>query len=105
MRRRSVRKFKSKQVPAHLVRRILEIGRYAPSQGNCQPWKFAVVRDKDMIARLEKYCVETIALGYPIVDPTQNYVPRQTHEIAWWEDGKKPDDGARGCLLLAWGNP
>ncbi len=217
LRRRSIRKFKGRQVPAHLIRRILEIGRYAPSQGNCQPWSFAVVRDKDMIAQMEQYCVtvckdmtakldytnyqpdtwkrfitrtktrllnrfshnmlhpipmtavksiangrftvfhkaptiilllmdkrgvgspqvdigvvgtnivmaaqslglgtcwigfskilngnkalagqlgavspyeivEAIAVGYPIGDPTQNHVSRQTHEIIWWEGGEK----------------
>ncbi len=56
--RRSIRRFKKKQVPAYLVRRILEIGRFAPSQGNCQPWKFVVVRDRRMIDEMEEYCVE-----------------------------------------------
>jgi nitroreductase len=55
--RRSIRKFKGRQVPAHLIRRILEIGRYAPSQGNCQPWSFVVVRDRAMITQMEQYCV------------------------------------------------
>lgn len=215
--RRSIRKFKARQVPAHLIRRILEMGRFAPSQGNCQPWSFAVVRDKAMIAQMEQYCVavckimtaktdytnyargtwkrfttqaktrflnrfnpnalhpvpmtamkaiaegrfavfhraptvilllmdkrgvgspevdigiaganivlaaqslglgtcwvgfskilnsnkalceklgavapytivEAILVGYPIGNPAQHHVPRQTHEIAWWEDGKK----------------
>jgi nitroreductase len=215
--RRSIRKFKGRQVPAYLIRRILEMGRYAPSQGNCQPWSFVVVRDKKMIAEMEQYCVavckamsakldythypkgswkrfttqlmtrfanksrpnalhpvpmtamksigagrfavfhraptvililmdkrgvgspevdigvtgtniviaaqshglgtcwvgfskilnsnkslaeklgavapyeiaEAICVGYPIGDPTQNYVARQTHEIAWWENGQK----------------
>ena len=217
LRRRSIRKFKARQVPAHLVRRILEIGRYAPSQGNCQPWSFVVVRDRATIAQMEKHCVaackalsagldythypkgswkrlvtyaksrfanryrpndlhpvpmtamksiaagrfavfhraptvililmdkrgvgspeidigvvgtnivmaaqshglgtcwvgfskllngskelcakfgiappfeitEAICVGYPIGEPTQHHVSRQTHEIAWWEDGKK----------------
>jgi nitroreductase len=218
LRRRSIRKYKSRhQVPGHLVRRILEIGRYAPSQGNCQPWKFVVVRDKSLLARMEAFCVaeckrltanldysnyargslrraftklkaqtlnqldhnllhpvpvsavkaiadgrftvfhkaptvilllmdkrgvgspevdigivgtniviaaqslglgtcwvgfskflmgdkelaaqlgaappfeicEAICVGYPFGVPSQNLVPRQTHEIAWWEDGKK----------------
>lgn len=56
--RRSIRRFKKKQVPAYLVRRILEIGRFAPSQGNCQPWKFVVVREPQMLAEMEEYCVE-----------------------------------------------
>jgi len=57
LRRRSIRKYKRKQVPAHLIRRILEMGRYAPSQGNCQPWKFVVVRDAAMIQEMEEFCV------------------------------------------------
>ncbi len=57
LQRRSIRKYKRKQVPAHLIRRMLEAGRYAPSQGNCQPWKFVVVRDADMIQQMEEFCV------------------------------------------------
>lgn len=59
LRRRSIRKYRSRQVPAHLIRRMLEVGRYAPSQGNCQPWKFVVVRDARMIREMEEFCVET----------------------------------------------
>ncbi|MFI4974648.1 MAG: nitroreductase family protein [Caulobacterales bacterium] len=55
--RRSIRKFKGRQPPAHMIRRILEMGRFAPSQGNCQPWSFVVIRDKEMIAQMEQYCV------------------------------------------------
>ena len=59
LRRRSIRKYKRAQVPAHVIRRMLEVGRYAPSQGNCQPWKFVVVRDADTIQGMEDYCVES----------------------------------------------
>ncbi len=55
--RRSVRKYKDRQVPAEVVRRILEAGRFAPSAGNCQPWKFVVVRDREMIDEMERYIV------------------------------------------------
>ena len=55
--RRSIRKFKGRQPPAHMIRRMLEMGRFAPSQGNCQPWSFIVVRDKAMIAEMEQYAV------------------------------------------------
>lgn len=57
LRRRSIRKYKRRQVPAHVIRRILEMGRYAPSQGNCQPWKFVVIRDAEMIQGMEDFCV------------------------------------------------
>jgi nitroreductase len=55
--RRSIRKFRKTQVPAHLIRRLLEVARFAPSQGNCQPWKFVVVRDPAMIQGMEEFCV------------------------------------------------
>ena len=70
LRRRSVRKYKKKQVPEHLIRRILEVGRFAPSQGNCQPWKFVVVRDQDTIEEMEQYCVATCKKIKNMVDYT-----------------------------------
>jgi len=57
LRRRSIRRYKTRQVPAHVIRRLLEVARYAPSQGNCQPWQFVVVRDRAMIQGMEEYCV------------------------------------------------
>jgi nitroreductase/NAD-dependent dihydropyrimidine dehydrogenase PreA subunit len=54
--RRSVRNFKKDPVPESLLRRILEAGRFAPSAGNNQPWRFSVVTDQDFINRLEEAC-------------------------------------------------
>ncbi len=50
--RRSVRLYRDKPVPEYLVKRILETGRYAPSAGNCQSWKFVVVQDPQLIAEM-----------------------------------------------------
>ena len=47
--RRSVRLYTEEQVPEFMVKRILEAGRFAPSAGNSQPWKFVVLRDPDMM--------------------------------------------------------
>jgi len=58
LQRRSIRKYRRAQVPAHVIRRLLEVARFAPSQGNCQPWKFVVVRDAEMIQGMEDFCVE-----------------------------------------------
>jgi len=52
--RRSVRNFKDEAVPEPIIRRILEAGRFAPSAGNNQNWKFVVVTDNEMISRLEE---------------------------------------------------
>lgn len=57
LQRRSIRKFRKTQVQPHVIRRLLEVARFAPSQGNCQPWKFVVVRDPAMIQGMEDFCV------------------------------------------------
>jgi nitroreductase len=45
--RKSVRAFKSEDVPADVMTRILESTRLAPSASNRQEWRFVVVRNKD----------------------------------------------------------
>ncbi len=52
--RRSVRNYKDMPVPEPLIRRVLEAGRFAPSAGNCQPWKFVVVTDKALIHEMDE---------------------------------------------------
>ena len=49
LRRRSVRLYEKDQIPEFMVKRIIEAGRFAPSAGNCQPWKFIVLRDPEII--------------------------------------------------------
>lgn len=44
--RRSIRKYKSDDVPDDLVEQMLEAARLAPSAGNSQPWRFIVARDE-----------------------------------------------------------
>jgi nitroreductase len=51
-RRRSVRFYEKQQVPVYLIRRILEAGRFAPSAGNAQTWKFVVVQDRNMLEEM-----------------------------------------------------
>ena len=44
--RRSVRKYLPDEVPEAHLREIMEAGIHAPSAGNCQPWRFVVVRER-----------------------------------------------------------
>lgn len=56
--RRSIREFAQREVSDELIARILEAGRWAPSGMNNQPWRFAVIRDrelKELVSRLTKY--------------------------------------------------
>jgi nitroreductase/ferredoxin len=62
--RRSVRNFKDKRVPEHLLRRVLEAGRFAPSAGNCQPWKFIVITDKALINEINEAAWAVVNLMY-----------------------------------------
>ena len=54
--RRSVRNFKPDPVPETLIQWVLEAGRFAPSAGNTQPWRFVVVTDNNFITALEEAC-------------------------------------------------
>ncbi|MCG6908717.1 MAG: nitroreductase family protein [Deltaproteobacteria bacterium] len=76
--RRSVRNFKSKPVPEHLVRRVLEAGRFAPSSGNCQPWKFIVITDRELIQQINTVCLPVFQMLYTTYtddDAVKNLIP------------------------------
>lgn len=52
--RRSIRKFKPNVVPDDMIKKLLDAARLAPSAGNCQPWRFVVVKNlscKELMTR------------------------------------------------------
>ncbi len=59
--RRSNRLYKKKKVPEDVLRRVVEAGRFAPSQGNSQPWSFIVISDRDLIDRIGEECGKRVA--------------------------------------------
>lgn len=66
--RRSIRDFTTQTVEDSEVRAILEAGIWAPSGLNNQPWRFVVVRDAQVRARLAEqtsYC--HIVLAAPVL--------------------------------------
>jgi nitroreductase len=51
--RRSIRKYKKKNIPAHIVKKLIVAGMNAPSSFNDQPWVFVSITNqetKDKIA-------------------------------------------------------
>lgn len=60
--RRSTRVYKDKPVPKELIHRVLEAGRFAPSAGNCQGWKFVVVTDKALLKDLSDTALKFLSL-------------------------------------------
>lgn len=56
--RRSIRQFKPDDVDDRIIRQIIEMGTWAPSGLNNQPWRFVIVRDEDLrneIAQQTRY--------------------------------------------------
>lgn len=52
--RRSIRKYKDKEIPEELIKELIEAARLAPSGNNAQPWKFQIVRDKETKEKLKE---------------------------------------------------
>jgi nitroreductase len=76
MERRSIRNFKKEPVPDNLIRRVLEAGRFAPTAGNAQPWKFVVIKDQALIVEMERATVTLSKLLMWFVDYNRSALRR-----------------------------
>ena len=54
--RRSIREFAPDDVPDEMIQQMLEAARLAPSGTNCQPWRFTLVRDKEVKKEICRIC-------------------------------------------------
>ena len=52
--RRSIRAFQDKPIPEKEIGMILEAGRWTPSASNRQPWRFIVIRNKDILNKIAR---------------------------------------------------
>jgi nitroreductase len=50
--RRSVRDYLPDDVPEDMIRELIRAGTYAPSAANKQPWRFVVIKDRELIKKL-----------------------------------------------------
>ena len=55
--RRSIRKFAPDDIPPEMIDQMLEAARLAPSGSNRQPWRFLVVKDKDVKKEVRRICL------------------------------------------------
>ena len=46
-------------MPTESLRRILDAGRWAPSGGNLQPWRFVVITDEDVKGKIAEICTRS----------------------------------------------
>lgn len=70
--RKSVRKYKDKTVEREKVDQLLEAGALAPTAGNCQPWKFIVIKDQAVMQELideaiSKFNASWLSKGVPLM--------------------------------------
>lgn len=77
--RRSIRKFKRKELPNDVLDHLLEMARTAPSGANRQPWELLVITDRQRLKGLVPLCKEQDFLAdcaafiIGIDDPTQKW--------------------------------
>ena len=50
--RRSIRRWKSQDVPDELLRRAVELATWAPNGGNFQGWRFVVIKNRQVIENM-----------------------------------------------------
>jgi nitroreductase len=87
-RRRSNRLYKKKQVAPELAERIIEAGRFAPSAGNNQPWKFIVVQNPELLEEINQQCKKTLLFFSKLCMPRE------------WLEKKTP--GGKTARLKRW---
>lgn len=56
--RRSIRAFKSDDLPKETVEKLVEAARWAPSAGNIQPWEFIIIRKPEIKRKLAETALE-----------------------------------------------
>ncbi len=52
--REATRKFKSDQIDEEIIRKILEVGRFAPTAKNLQPQRIFVIRSKEGLEKIDQ---------------------------------------------------
>jgi nitroreductase len=53
--RKSIRWYDGAKVPPQIIAEVLDAARRAPSGCNAQPWRFAVVQDRDLVESLKQH--------------------------------------------------
>ncbi len=54
--RRSIRKYRPVDVPYDILIEAIEAGRWAPSSGNLQNWRFIIVKNREKIKKIAEAC-------------------------------------------------
>ncbi|TXT61503.1 MAG: NAD(P)H-quinone oxidoreductase subunit I, chloroplastic [Promethearchaeota archaeon] len=66
--RRSIRRYKDKEVPKEVIESVLDAIRYAPSARNDRAWKYIVLKDEENIDKIRQAVIKMLGLLKKIVD-------------------------------------
>ncbi len=58
--RRSIRKFTAQDVPMELLGVVIDAGRYAPSSGNIQNWRFILIKNPETKQKIAEICQQQL---------------------------------------------
>jgi nitroreductase len=76
--RRSIRRFREEPVPSESLLRILDAGRWAPSGGNLQPWRFVVVTNTDLKSKIAEICTKSSSEAWArFTKATEGYLEKR----------------------------
>lgn len=84
--RRSVRKYQDREIPMGLIMKAIEMASWAPNGGNYQPWKFFVVTNREMIARMADAVQAKVDLvaSWPEAQPFGDTMSRYAKNAAFF---------------------
>jgi nitroreductase len=52
LKRRSIRRFKQRDIPFEVLKKLVNAARMAPSGGNLQPWEYVVVAEEELLEKV-----------------------------------------------------
>lgn len=96
--RRSIRQFKSKEIPADVITNLIEMVNYAPTGGNRQEISWRIVNDRTKVRDLAGHVVQWMREASAVNKTYANYFSRL---IKSWEDGTDDILREAPALLVA----
>ena len=88
LKRRSVRKYKDKEIPFELIDKLLHYAMSGPSACNRCPWEFYVITNKEVLVKIEtagKYTKHHSPLKFVVCGNMDKCLPKELGEY-WIQD-------------------
>lgn len=84
--RRSIRRYKTDDVPDEMLLRAIDLATWAPSGGNYQPWKFYVIKNRDVIEQMAAAVDDRSRLmaSWPEAEPYREHADRWVRTAAFF---------------------